>query len=247
MQRGKQVEQFVIRIAGRLVGMEPVYRRMFAHSRAYWADGIPEITVSATADEIAKEYTAYTALYPNTDPLNSDLEMMLILRKVANAMLTFDTFLMHGAVVAVGGSAYMFTAKSGTGKTTHIIKWLKNLPDAYVVNGDKPLIIAGDTPMACGTPWCGKERMGTNTIVPLKAIVFMDRAENNAIRPMSFMDAFPRLLSQTHRPETSELMSKTVKLLASLNKRVQFYHFDFNNLKDDAFQVAYHALIEGEG
>lgn len=171
--------------------------------------------------------------------------MIVLLRKLANAMLSYDTFLMHGAVIAIGDSAYMFTAKSGTGKTTHIRKWLKNLPEAYVVNGDKPLIIAGENvPQACGTPWCGKERMGTNTIVPLKAIVFMVRAEDNAIRPISFTEAFPRLLAQTHRPEDPELMKKTLQLLTSLNKRVSFYQFNVNNLKDDAFQVAYHELVE---
>ncbi len=150
---------------------------------------------------------------------------------------------MHGSVIAIDNEAYMFTAKSGTGKTTHIRKWLERVPEAFVVNGDKPLIIAGkETPQACGTPWCGKERMGTNAIVPLKAIVFMDRAEENAIRPITFKQAFPRLLEQTHRPEDPELMSKTLQLLASLNNRVKFYHFDFNNFKDDAFDVAYQAL-----
>lgn len=64
---------------------------------------------------------------------------------------------MHGTVVDHNGQAYMFTAPSGTGKTTHAKLWLDNLPDAFIVNGDKPFIIAGDEqPKACGTPWAGK-------------------------------------------------------------------------------------------
>lgn len=178
-----------------------------------------------------------------TNKSDTFVEYTLALHKLANAMLQYDTFLMHGAVVAVGNSAYMFTAKSGTGKTTHIRKWLENLPDAFVVNGDKPLIIASkEQPQACGTPWYGKERMGTNIIVPLKAIVFMERAEENTIRPISFTEAFPHLLEQTHRPQDVELLRKTLSLLTSLNGEVSFYHFAFNNLASNAFEVSYRAL-----
>lgn len=70
----------------------------------------------------------------------------------------------------------------------------------------------------------------------------MDRAENNAIQSITFMQAFPRLLEQAHRPEDPELMRKTVQMLASLNNRVKFYHFDVNNFKDVTFAVSYQAL-----
>ena len=34
-------------------------------------------------------------------------------------MPVYDTFLFHGSAIAVDGAAYIFTAKSGTGKSTH--------------------------------------------------------------------------------------------------------------------------------
>ena len=52
---------------------------------------------------------------------------------------------MHGAVIRYKGKAYLFTAPSGTGKTTHIRQWLKKAEGTFVVNGDKPLIKVENT------------------------------------------------------------------------------------------------------
>lgn len=198
--------------------------------------------LDALPTKYSQAMEALVADHPFGRVYKGEIESILLLRKIADRLVDFDTILMHGAVIAVDGEAYLFTAPSGTGKTTHIRRWLENMPDAYVVNGDKPLIVVGDTPMACGTPWCGKERMGTNAIVPLKAIVMMKRSEDNSMRPMSFIEAFPRLMEQTHRPADTDKMRKTVRLLSELSKHVALWQFEFNNFKDDTFEVAYHAL-----
>lgn len=99
---------------------------------------------------------------------------------------------------------------------------------------------------ACGTPWCGKEQMETNCMVPLKAIVLMERGDDNSIREISFGDAFAFLLQQTYQPDEPEAMRKTLKLFAQLKDRVKFYRFVFNNMKEDCFNVAYNALMGGD-
>ena len=48
------------------------------------------------------------------------LETMAVYRKIENKMLDYDTILFQGPAVAVDGAAYLFTAKSGTGKSTHM-------------------------------------------------------------------------------------------------------------------------------
>ena len=172
------------------------------------------------------------------------IETYALQRKVAESLISFSTFLMHGAVIAVDKqNSFMFTAKSGTGKTTHIRKWLENDPEAFVVNGDKPLIKVTDSEaIAYGTPWCGKEHLNTNIGVPLRAIVLMERSEDNEIEEISFSQAFPTLLQQTYRPADADKMRKTLSLLSALNGKMKFYRFRFNNLKPDAFRVSYEAL-----
>ena len=51
------------------------------------------------------------------------LETLAIYRKIAEKMPAYDTFLFHGSAISVDGKAYIFTAKSSTGKSTHARLW----------------------------------------------------------------------------------------------------------------------------
>lgn len=232
---------FCISIAGHKIGIDSIFGEVYSICKDYLSEDNPDIMISISKDDIEAEKDRNKNC--TTFAKDSYLETMAVYRKICEALLTYDIFLMHGAVVAYQEYAYMFTAESGTGKTTHIKKWLKNLNDAYVVNGDKPLIRMTETKaVACGTPWCGKEQMGTNTMVPLKAIVIMERGEDNTIEEISLGKAFPFLLYQTYQPNGADEIKKTLRLIARLNGKVRFYRFVFNNLKEDSFDVAYHAL-----
>lgn len=155
-------------------------------------------------------------------------ESLAVLRKIADSMPRYDTLLMHGAVVAKDGQAYMFAADSGVGKTTRAKLWLETYPDSIVVNGDKPLIRITDSEvLACGTPWCGKEGWNTNTMVPLRAIFLVERSEDgeNRIEEMTLAQAFPLLLRQVHRSSDSVMAMKTIHLLKEFGGKVRIYKF----------------------
>lgn len=80
---------------------------------------------------------------------------------MSEILIDHDAFLIHGAAIGLGNSAYLFCAPSGTGKTTHCKLWKDRAPGFYFVNGDKPFIATdadGNQPMACGSPWAGKEK-----------------------------------------------------------------------------------------
>ena len=144
-------------------------------------------------------------------------------------LLERDVLLFHGCVMACEGRAYLFTAPSGTGKTTHCRLWLDRFPGSHVLNGDKPLLrIEEERVFACGTPWQGKERYGCNEILPLEAICFLERDTVNHIAPVSFHDAFPALLAQTHRPAGGAAMLKTLALLEKLGQRTRLYRLGCN-------------------
>ena len=173
-----------------------------------------------------------------------NIQLSLLLQKVAESLLIYDIFLMHGATICFNESAYIFSGASGIGKTTHILKWLDSIPDVFVVNGDKPFIKfdKDGKVLACGSPWAGKENMNTNVIVPVKAIILMERAENNYIEQISFGQAFISLLQQIYRPDDADKMRKTLRLLKLLDGKVSFYRFQCNNFKGDSFRVTYEAL-----
>lgn len=241
---------FIMRVANRNVLVRCVYPGSYNMCRPYWAEGnsVPEMEISVDVGMIHTE----TERIRQTEGQRLDAkstEKLLLHRLISEALLSFDTLLLHGSVVALDDAAFMFTAKSGTGKSTHVQNWLDNIDGAYVVNGDKPFIIvreADKAPLACGSPWAGKENMQTNAIVPLKAIVLLERAEENQIERISFGQAFPFLLQQVYRPEDEEKMRKTLRLMQRMSSAVSFWRFHCNNFKDDCFEVAYRALVGGE-
>ena len=241
---------FTICLANRHTLIHSIFPGVYELCERFLVQGvpIPDMEVCSNMESISAEAERIRV---QTGQVFSPsyVEQMMVLRQIAEALLPFDTLLMHGAVVAINGTAYMFTAKSGTGKTTLIRNWLKRIKNAYVVNGDKPFIIlrgSGELPLACGSPWAGKENLYTNTMVPLKSIILMERAEDNRIERASFDEAFPFLMQQIYQPDEEAQMRKTLLLLQSLDSAVTFWRFHFNNFKDNCFDVAYNALVRDQ-
>ena len=170
-----------------------------------------------------------------------------MLDKLLNALLDYNILLIHGAAVCYNNAAYLFTGRSGIGKTTHALKWIENKPEAFIINGDKPFIRVfdnGQQPLICGSPWNGKENLGTNVMVPLKAIAILSRADNNCITPISYRDAFTSIYSQIYRPVETNKMRKTLTMLKSLEESIQFFDFEINNFEEDCFPIAFNALAD---
>ncbi len=79
-------------------------------------------------------------------------------------LLDFDGIRLHSSAVVVDGRAYLFSATSGTGKSTHTGLWLELFGDkAYIINDDKPAVRLRDGVWyAYGTPWSGKHDNSVN-------------------------------------------------------------------------------------
>ncbi len=172
------------------------------------------------------------------------LETLAVYRKIAEIMPEYDTFLFHGSAIAVDGKAYIFTAKSGTGKSTHAMLWRKLMGDkAVMVNDDKPLVKVHKDGAATvyGTPWDGKHHLSHNMAVPLKAVCILKRAEENRIREISKSEALPMLIQQAYRPANPASLAKTLTLLDRL--RVQYYQLSCN-MNIDAAALAYGIMSE---
>ena len=172
------------------------------------------------------------------------LETLAVYRRIAERMPAYDTFLFHGSAIAVDGAAYIFTAKSGTGKSTHARLWREMLGErAVMVNDDKPLIRVHPDGAATvyGTPWDGKHHLSSNIAVPVRAICILERAQENRIREISKAEALPMLLQQTYRPADPAALAKTLTLIDRLN--VKLYRLGCN-MEKAAAEVSYNAMNE---
>ena len=170
------------------------------------------------------------------------LETLAVYRKIAEWMPCQETILFHGSCIAVDGKGYLFTAKSGTGKSTHTGLWQKLLGDrAVMVNDDKPLIRVEKTVTVFGTPWDGKHRRSTNISVPLKGLCILERAEENQIQRISKEEAFPMLVQQAYRPADPVAMAKTMELIDWLGQSVGLYRMGCN-MDISAARMAYEEM-----
>ena len=99
-------------------------------------------------------------------------------------------FLLHASYVLWNGKAILFTAPSGTGKTTQAQLWNAHR-DAQIVNGDRAAVrIENGKAVACGIPFAGSSQYCRNVTAPLAAIVYLEQAPQNRITPLRGFKAF---------------------------------------------------------
>ncbi len=171
------------------------------------------------------------------------IESVCIYRNIAKQLPRYGAFVFHCAAIEKDGNAYCFAARSGVGKTTHIMLWKKVFGDSVnVINGDKPIIRFIDgKPYVCGTPWGGKENLHCNTIVPLRSICFLDRAEENSISEISKHDALNKILHQVFMPKEKDVAETTLDLLGQLLQKASFWTLCCN-ISDSAAILAYETM-----
>lgn len=239
---------FRIALAGQVIGVSALYEQTRTFCKNYLTDAPASFEVAVTPADIAYERQRSAradelegaAVREHADPY---LETLAVYRKLAQLLVQDDILLMHGAVVAVDGQAYLFTAKSGTGKTTHTRLWMRQFGDrAVMVNGDKPLLhITSEGVTVYGTPWDGKEHLSTNTSCPLKALCILTRSETNHIERISKKEALPMLCQQSYRPCSPIGAQKTLALVDRLGSSVPLYKLGCN-MEPEAALVAYHGM-----
>ena len=236
---------FRIKVADVVVEIESIYNTSQYYCRHFLTSDSPNFKVSISPKDIEYERMMLIPDCNNEYIRDDQLELSSIHRKISNEIVKFDVFLMHAAAITLDGKAYLFTAKSGTGKTTHILKWLKEVRGSNVINGDKPFISMKNEPTVFSSPWSGKEGLFLNVSSSIEAIVFLERNDNNYIEKLSFNKAYPLLYQYVYKPTDANGMKKTLTMIKNMNGKVSFYSFKINNFKNDCVQVAYNALVNG--
>lgn len=134
-----------------------------------------------------------------------------------------DRILTHGVAISCDGKGFIFTAPSGTGKSTHAFLWQQLLGEdrVTVINGDKP-IISNDLTVY-GTPWCGKEGLHRNIGVPLHGIGLLHRSTTPHMTRATQEEFMDFMLQQTFLPRNPLALKKTFALLELIYNKVPVY------------------------
>ena len=104
----------------------------------------------------------------------------------------YGTLEMHASVIQNSGKAYLFLAKSGTGKSTHSRMWLENIEGSTLLNDDNPIVrvLPDGQIRVYGSPWSGKTPCYVNEDYPLGAFVQIRRAAENRAIPQNVVASY---------------------------------------------------------
>lgn len=215
------------KIANLRVDMKLYYDRLAKQASKYLCE---ENTPADITINLSEDF--YQRRLAENPHLNLDsIEYIFAGSYFYNHILDFDGFLLHSSAICKDNKAYLFSANSGTGKSTHTMNWVKYFGKENVtyINDDKPAIrkING-TFYCCGTPFSGKTNLSKNILVPIKAIIFIKRGLENSVEVMDSKDALSRIFGQTVFTQSPERMNKLLTLLDELLKTIPVFELTCN-------------------
>ena len=162
----------VYRMADTCFGLETVHTAIHRQLRDYAVESPAELTIRTTEADIAQEQERFP------EPMvPAYAESLAVCRRLSDALLDRDVLLFHGSAVAVDGEVYLFTAPSGTGKSTHARLWREQRgpPSVYSEStSNRSLVFDPKFPVGCapGTEpplklsWYGPSEVISGTVIP---------------------------------------------------------------------------------
>ena len=181
----------------------PGGERMFSDpARQIYFDADAVITYhGAVSDDLSRAYMRVRRLGNRIEaeykrsaaPYGISTKDILKALEVEHISVDNGGFILHASCIEYGGKAIVFTAPSGTGKSTQADLW-KVHRGAEIINGDRIMIQSGEDGFVIrGIPFAGSSGISKNRVLPLAAIVYLKQASENRVVPLRGMEAFKRV------------------------------------------------------
>lgn len=224
----------IYEIAGLKVEMNPKFGRLIRQSETYKSSGEPNLRINP---DLSCE--KYSELQKRTE---EDREYICSSAAFCRAIIPHGRFFLHASAVVYDGEAYLFSAPSGMGKSTHTALWLKRFQGSYILNDDKPVIFPEKEGItAWGTPFAGKTDLQVNRGVPLRAICFLKQGNENSITRVDSERAIALTLNNTYRPKDSEDMTLLLDMIGRVVERADIFEMSCTG-DPKAAEMSYNAM-----
>lgn len=140
-------------------------------------------------------------------------------------MLEHGGIFLHASFVDAGGQAILFTAPKQTGKSTQAELWHR-YRGAEIINGDRALVRKKNGKwFAWGAPYCGTSDICLNRELPIRAIVILSQANENAVQRVDVRRALAALLDGcTFDSWDAAQVEKVMDIFSEIISEVPFYH-----------------------
>jgi len=142
-----------------------------------------------------------------------------------NNLIFHEGLIIHASAVVWNGQGILFSAPSGTGKSTQAKLWSRYM-NASILNDDSPAVrVIDDQGIVFGTPWGGSEKIGHNSFAPISALIIIEQSDKNVIRKLRSVEVVPMLLPRCFLPYHDEvLMEKACLNLERIIQATPCYH-----------------------
>ena len=145
-------------------------------------------------------------------------------------MAMHSAFVFHSSSILCSDGGVAFSAPSGTGKSTHTSLWLSQFDDVKLLNDDTPILRVDQDGKIylCGSPWAGTTGININETAQLKAIVFLERAKENSITPLSSSEALKYFFEAILTPLNPHMHLNCLDTIKSIFLNVPIYKLSCN-------------------
>lgn len=176
-----------------------------------------------------KEFETHKTIYLNKTFLDSFLreENYCIFNAMAfeKVLLKHRAIVLHSSFVVWKNQAILFTAPSGTGKSTQASLWEK-YEGAIVANGDRTILKEKDARIyAYGMPICGSSDICLNVEVPLRAIVYLSQAKEDMLTVVDEKQKIKWLISETTiNFFDGQFLDEALDIISHMGTKLDMYH-----------------------
>ena len=175
----------------------------------------------------------------------SDMDSIFHYIGLESFLLQHNGLLLHASVIRENDRTVIFTAPSGTGKSTQADLW-RIYRGAEILNGDRvALRKKQDLWTAFGSPYAGSSGIYRNECGPIAAIIVLQQAKENRITRLQGHQILKHLYPELslHRWD-SEFVQKSTALLADLIHCVPVFLLECVP-EGSAVQLLYSELLKG--
>ena len=216
--------------------LEPKYDRLTRHSADYASSGTPVMRVAPASADLARAALDTASA--------EEQEYICCGAAFCRELIGHGRFFLHASAVVYEDAAYLFSAPSGTGKSTHTALWRELFPGSYILNDDKPVLQPGPEGITVwGTPFAGKANLQVNRGVPLQGICFLKQDTENHSRPVTGTEALVMMVNNTWQPKKSVDMALLLDRVEQVMMRTNVYEL-FCTPEPEAAKLS-HSTMKG--
>lgn len=171
---------------------------------------------------------------------------ILNLLGIEKILLDNNGFLLHSSFIRYRGRGILFSAPSGTGKSTQADLWEK-FRGSETLNGDRAGVRFNDGVWtAFGMPFAGTSGVYRNDAAPIAAIVTLEQGANHTIRRLRSTEAVCKLLPECScRRWDSGFMNAMLDLILQLLQQIPVYLLECRP-DEGAVKLLHETLVKDE-